>query len=222
MVDGPFPFNVGTQAGRNQINLQTTPSGAVLIANMPQLLCSYVFLGFNYLLTCMYAGYEWTSYANRRKPLRVTDPAGKQRSTFYLQLPFRYAIPLLALSCLLSWLTSQVLFVVLVQIRGSHSLPVEAHTMVTCGYSPGAIALTIIIGSVIASSIFLIGLRKYPDNMPLAGTNSAAIAAACHALPEDRDRVTERLQWGVVSEKNGVGHCAFSSETVGPLIPGKK
>lgn len=49
--------------------------------------------------------------------------------------------------------------------------------------------------------------------MPLVSTSNLAISAACHALREDIDGDGNLLpmKWGVVSEKNGVGLCAFST-----------
>ncbi|MCJ1460695.1 hypothetical protein MMC28_011077, partial [Mycoblastus sanguinarius] len=219
--DGPFPIGVSTQPGQNDISLQPSLLASVLLANTPQILCSYVFLGFNYLLTCMVTGREWISYSQRRQTLRVTHPAGEQRSTYYLQLPYHFSIPLLAISALLSWLTAQVLFIVRVRVRSGYSVPDGDSWILTCGYSPGAIVLTAIVGTVLALVIFVLGLKRYPNTMSLAGTNSAAIAAACHALPEDRDSALKPLQWGVVSQKDGVGHCSFSAMVVAPLIPGR-
>jgi hypothetical protein len=53
---------------------------------------------------------EWSDFAHERKALRVTTPSGGQRSTHYLQLPYGYALPLLAASAVLHWLTSQAIF----------------------------------------------------------------------------------------------------------------
>jgi hypothetical protein len=43
--------------------------------------------------------------------LRVTEPRGLQRSTYYLQLPYLYAILLLIVSTLLHQLVSQNIFI---------------------------------------------------------------------------------------------------------------
>ena len=168
----------------------------------------------------MSTGREWISFSQRRQTLRVTRPTGEQRSTYYLQLPYRFSIPLLAFSALLSWLTAQILFIVRVRVISGYSLPDEESWILTCGYSPGAIALTVVVGTVLALTILLFGLKRYPDTMPLAGTNSGAIAAACHALPEDETSTLKPLQWGVVSQADGIGHCSFSAGTVAPLVLG--
>ena len=220
--DGSINIGLGTQPGLNYINLQPPLLTSVLIANSPQLLCSYIFLGFNYLLTCMLTGREWMSFSHRRRSLRVTYPAGEQHSTYYLQLPYRFSIPLQIMSALMSWLTSQILFVVRVRFVNGYTVDEQDSAGVhTCGYSPGAIVITVIVGTALALTVLLLCMRKYPNTMPLAGTNSAAIAAACHALPEDRESIMQPLQWGVVSQKGGVGHCSFSAGVVAPLIPGR-
>ena len=47
--------------------------------------------------------------------------------------------------------------------------------------------------------------------MPLAGSCSGVISAACHP-PEDEVDVGEGLvKWGVTGVERGVGHCSLSS-----------
>lgn len=64
----------------------------VLLANLPQGVLSFLYLTYNGLFSCMLGAQEWSRFARHRKPLRVTSPEGKQRSTYYLQLPYTYAI----------------------------------------------------------------------------------------------------------------------------------
>lgn len=197
----------------------------VIVANTPQVILSYVYIVFNSLYTCMVAGHEWTQFANHRKTLRVTSPVGAQRSTFWLQLPYRYSLPLVVLSSLLAWLASQSLFLVKIDVLdhndtdGTRIVQPEK-SILSCGFSPGAIVLAIIVGTLIMLGAVLLGLRNYASEMPIASTGSAAISAACHASEDDRDAAVLPLKWGVVSKKDGVGHCCFSSKLVAPPIPG--
>jgi hypothetical protein len=57
------------------------------------------------------------------------------------------------------------------------------------------------------------GWRKYKPGMPLGGTNSAVIAAACHVAGEEEKIERKKVKWGVVGkyDTDGTGHCAFSS-----------
>ena len=211
---------IGNVVGNNIMPMNMSLFTTVILANLPQTILSYIYLSFNWLCTCMYAGHEWMKYASHRRPLRVTSPIGAQRSTYYLQLPYRYSIPLITLSSLLAWLTSQSFFLVQIKVmdHGSES----DKSISSCGYSPGAIALAMIVGSIIFLATVLIGLRQYPIGMPLAATNSMGISAACHAPPDDLDASVLPVQWGVVSVKEGVGHCSFSSKLVAPPIPGRE
>ncbi len=74
-------------------------------------------------------------------------------------------------------------------------------------------------------SMIASGYIQYKRGMPLAGTCSLAISAACH--PTDRVESGQsigekKLQWGVVSTSDDeVGHCAFSADGVGAVVKGK-
>lgn len=58
-----------------------------------------------------------------------------------------------------------------------------------------------------------LGFIQYEGDMPIVGTNSRAISAACHVLPEDVEKGhLEPLRWGVLSyDGEGVGHCALTA-----------
>ena len=70
----------------------TSLTGSVLMANLPQILLSFLYLNYNGLLTCVLASYEWSLFSKKRRPLRVTSPKGKQRSTWFLELPYSYPV----------------------------------------------------------------------------------------------------------------------------------
>src|SRR5215469_15151469 len=65
---------------------------------------------YNGIYTAQLGAHEWSEYASRKKPLRVTYPRGNQSSTYWLQLPFWYSIPLSAALALLHYLISQSMF----------------------------------------------------------------------------------------------------------------
>lgn len=195
---------------------------AALLANLPQLLISYIYVAFNNLLTCMVAGHKWLQYATIKKPLRATTPKGKQKGTYYLQLPYRYSLPLLIVSGLLSWLASQSLFVVRVAVQNPGMWFMSDTLLSTCAYSPLAILAFLLVGFVYMTTVAALGLRTYPTGMPLSATCSAAISAACHPPDDEIDTALLPVQWGVVSTKDGVGHCSFSSRLVAPPIPGQR
>ena len=166
---------------------------------------------------------EWAEYFYHRKPLRVTSPTGQQRSSYWLQLPFAYAIPLTVASGLLHWLASQSIFMVQIKVINEAGDVDPDLSISTCGYSPVAIILTTIVGSCIVLGGVATALRKFPAGMPLASSCSAAISAACHPPSEDIDAAVLPVQWGAVDVvgKGKVGHCTFTSMRVTEPVPGK-
>jgi hypothetical protein len=178
-----------------------------------------IYYTYNSLFTCFLAGREWSQYAIQRKGLRVSSgPHGQQRSTYFLQLPYKVAFPLMALSGILHWLTSQGIFLVsVVEMReGDKSLSAE---FLTCGYSPPAILAVVILGLFMVVVVTYFGKRRFKGSMPIVATCSACISASCHLPEEEKDADTayRPVQWGVSKEnvdvfgKDTVSHCSFSS-----------
>jgi hypothetical protein len=88
-----WDIGFGTVTARSVVGV--APTGLIpttLFANLPQGILSFLYLTYNGLFSCMLGAYEWNRFAQFRKSLRVTAPEGSQRSTYYLQLPYTYAI----------------------------------------------------------------------------------------------------------------------------------
>ena len=166
----------------------------------------------------------------------MTHPKDHQRSTYYLGLPFRFAVPINLIFLLLHWLVSQTLFVYTRALfdsgsednRGFVHSPDEMwpREVYEVGYSLLAAILAIALGSILAMFSWLDDLRPLPGDMPIVGTNSALIAAACQSYPtssESKDIVLRPLQWGVVRIHNGISHCGFTDDEdrVVPLSDGE-
>lgn len=199
-------------------------TAAVIVANLPQVMLSFLYLLFNGLLTAMLAAREWSHYAQERKPLRVSTPKGMQRSTYFLSLPFRFASPLLVLSGALHWLVSQSLFLasITTELRDGRTLAED--TVSTCGYSPIAMVLTLSVGCLMLVGIVGVGFWKVSADLPIVGSCSAAISAACHPPPGQENAHLLPLQWGVIPRADGdeVSHCSFSAEEVEAPVAGAK
>jgi hypothetical protein len=200
----------------------------VLVANIPQLILSFIYFTYNGLATSMYNAYEWSTYALNAKGLRVSStPQGQQRSTYFLSLPYRIAIPLMVASGVMHWLISQSIFLVVIE-RFSYSdgnsrdTDVLAYTPgsdnMTCGWSPEGIVAVIVVGACLVVCLLALGCRKFKTGMPLAGSCSAAISAACHGGHEEETHMQlKRIQWGVVGGNDSEGkvrRCGFSSKSV--------
>ncbi|CUS13874.1 unnamed protein product [Tuber aestivum] len=196
----------------------------IFLANSPQVVLSFLYLTYNGIFTSMFMAKEWMDFAVRRKPLRVSRPIGQQRSTYWLQLPFRYSLPLMALKSITHLCASQGIF--LAKFEVFSPLGETFKVVSTVGYSVVGITLLMVSGFIHLIVLFTAGSKKYPFGMPLAGSCSAAIAAACHPPEDDMDASYEPLMWGAVPVKSGstaeseVGHCSLSSLPVDQPIIG--
>ncbi|CUS15055.1 unnamed protein product, partial [Tuber aestivum] len=187
---------------------------AILLANLPQTILSFLYLTYNSLFTCMLSGHEWSLFSHHHRTLRVTSPRPGQRSTYWLQIPYTYAIPLMILSGLLHWLTSQSLFLARVEISGPLGGEVSS-TISTVGYSCIALIFVLTLGGFALLAAAGMGFRPFAAEITTVGSCSAAISAACHAWGEDSEVIVGRkVRWGDVGiePRSGVRHLTFSSE----------
>lgn len=194
---------------------------AVLVANSPQVLLSFLYLTYNGLFTCMLLANEWAGYAHNRQSLRVTSPVGSQRSTYRLQLPYKYGVPLLLLSGILHWLVSQSLFLARISAFTSEGIENPNASISQIGYSNIAIITLLALGTIVVLLGIFNGFRRGRLGMPLVGSCSAAISAACHKPTDDKDAARGPLMWGVIETEGQVGHCCFTSLQVEKPVVGR-
>jgi hypothetical protein len=204
----------------------------VFIANLPQAVLSAIYFTYNGLFTCFMLGKEWNQYSFQRKGLRVSSqPRGAQRSTYFLQLPYKFALLLMVTSGVLHWLCSQSLFfvnIVIHPVPGVSTAIVEKtksyfdsrySNYMTCGYSPRAIISVICIGLVMVIAAIFTGRLKFRTAMPIAGSCSASMSAMCQLGEQSENEVFLPVNWGVtealeIEPGTGIGHCSFTSREV--------
>lgn len=225
----PYAIGFGTYNANAILNIFTlsdgTPTiadfssnsiliGMVAVANLPQMIVSCLYFAYNTVYTSMVSADEWARFTTNRKALRTTNPQGEQRSTYWLSLPWTYALPLAVASSVLHWLISQSLFIARTEILDTYGQPEEISYM-KVGYSPLAILLALLFGSGMVLGMILNGVRKLRPCV-LVGNNSLAIAAACQRPEKDVEAQLRRVQWGAVrhEEDGRPGHCCFTSEDV--------
>jgi len=211
----------------------------VLLANAPQIIISLVYFSYNAVVSSMLMAYEFTSYLTTRKSLRVTSSrAGAQRSSYFLQIPYRYGVLLLCMSALLHWLASQSIFLVAVEVqnmRGEHNEDgcVQffaddlggpkgykkqyncGHDFIASAYSPQGILLTLCVAIFLTIVLVGFGYRRM-EAVPEIGSSSVGIGAAAHARLGEENPWEKEVKWGVYPETvewlEGleVGRCGIS------------
>ena len=108
---------------------------------------------------------------------------------------------------------SQSLFLALVDIIDDTGELDTENSISTVGYSCIAIFFGIIVGVVAVTTGILNGFRRYRSGIPLVGSCSAAISAACHRPNDDPSASALPLRWGCVDANSGkdISHCCLSS-----------
>jgi hypothetical protein len=185
------------------------------LANAPQVFLSLVYFSVNRLCTSRCFANEWNNYVTHRKGLRVTAPTGKQRSTHFLQLPYRWDVPLTVTVGLLHWLLSQSLFLVRREMRRRDGSLYPGSTY-ACGYSVSSILVFSLAFFTLTVLVLWLLLKRVELYIPPARQCSLVISAACHPPEDDIDAQLEEVQWGVTEEgtDHEAGHCTFTSGDV--------
>jgi len=189
-----------------------------LIANAPQALLSFLYIVYNTIFTLMYLGEDWdmfgaytgttrhrlqiTSKKQTHRYLRVSDPKANQKSTHFLNLPYRYAIPLITVSGLLHWLMSQSLYLANISLIPRDGTLPRHDEITTVAFAPQPMVWLVVLALLMAGAVLANGMRRFGGQMSIVGSNSAAISAACHLemMPERRRRemVLRKMAWGEI------------------------
>jgi hypothetical protein len=157
---------------------------------------------------------EWNNMARTRKGLRVTRPQGKQRSTHFLQLPYRWAVPLIITSGVLHWLLSQSLFLVRIDVFDQSGDKVDSDSKSACGFSLLSLMTFLIVFTILLSVIGWVGFRELKQRLAFAASCSLVISAACHPAEDEKNPHLGEVKWGVVAEQveQGYEHCSITSK----------
>lgn len=202
--------------------------GCSVLANLPQLAVSALYLLYNDLVTRMYLCREWTEFARRRRGLRVQHPIGEQRRAYLLTIPWSAASPLFILMIALHWLISQSIFFSYYigqdYATGGAKPGYYGPSVLGVGWSPLGLVLSLAVGGLLILGLWMMALiRRFPDGIPLVRTHSAAISAACHPREWGSGEAEKAVQYGSlpgVFAPDGRPRASFSSGVVLPLTPG--
>ena len=197
--------------------------GEAIVVNTPQLFASIGYLTFNLLITSMVMTAECNDFATHRKTLRVSQPRGQQRSTYYLQLPYRCAIPLMLVSSALHLLISQSIFLANLIVYDVSGVEAPDLNVIAQGWSPIAIIFTLIFIGLMFISLLIVGWhRTYSKEMPLMRSKSLYISAACHPPKESKNAALGPIGFGVMEEDTpGQWRAAFTSYRNTALLSSK-
>lgn len=218
---------------------------ALLLANVLQVVISYLSLAIYNAITTMVVMSEWCEYSvaspTPAKGLRVSYPipGTMQRKPHFLYIPLKWILPLMAAMTTLHWSTSQVFPIA---HTTHHSIDsdlniaspiVQTEVMILSRWL--VISMSIAAGIIVV--VFSLAVfMNFPGGMPLAGCCTASIAAACQPTRRQSSDLAaqrefapgleyQKLKWGVVvnpaESHDGVGHATFTDGPAVPLEKGK-
>ena len=194
-----------------------------LLVNAPQLGLSLAYLCLNGLFTYMFVSHEIASYAFKRKGLRVSDPEGDQRSTYWLSLPIRMGAPLMITSILMHWLLSQAL--TQIQYKALIASGKQESVSWITLHLPWLVIL-LSVGAVVIIAPIVLGCIKSRKVASMYRHDSMSIARACEARSGIEGEAEKRLVFGVIKEAASCGECqgkaGFSAGVVDVLKNGEK
>jgi hypothetical protein len=202
--------------------------GHIAFANSFQVLVSFLYLFYNNILTRQVVADEFLRFLdgdNGKKALRVSSPKNSvQRSSYFLSLPWKFAVPQMIAFMLLHWLVSQSIFIVLTSAWNiaPEKARVPGTDATRLGFSCAGILLVLILATTLVLALVINGVQIYyckvPGFFPRMATNSAAIDAVCRPAREDTEAHLFPISLGVVVDGPDYsgkckGRITFSSDT---------
>jgi len=234
----PQPYAIVLADALSRLGPTTQFWVVIVVANLAQLGVSVLYFLVTGLLAVMAIADEWSRFIVERKTLRLSSPHGIQRSSYFLALPYRLSLPLMAGMAILHWLISQSLFVISTEAfyyAGTGApvslVQIPEYDTYMVGFSfPGGM-LAMIMGISLLIWTAWLGLSHKFDginightgnklHMPLASSCSAAISAACHAPEIDDAAHLLPVIWGRVP--NTDLWCFTSAKEVNHDLPDEK
>lgn len=221
-------FDSWGSASQSTIVRSAFTTGGILLnawlTNIPQLIFSFTYFNLNGIFTSMALAQEWNTMGARRKGLRVSHPEMAQRSTYFLQLPYRWAIPLTVGSGALHWLISQTLFLVQIDVLSATGERDTQEAFVASGFSSlSCFVLALVFGSIMVAT-YITATLPLKEKLPFGASCSAVISAACHPPAMDTEAHLRKVKWGVITamDNPNLQHCSFTSQHVSTPIVGTR
>ncbi|KAH0034207.1 hypothetical protein KCU78_g2310, partial [Aureobasidium melanogenum] len=164
------------------------------LTSIPQLLFSFTYFNLNGIFTSMALAKEWNMMASQRKGLRVSHPEMAQRSTYFLQLPYKWAIPLTIAGGSLHWLVSQSVFLVQTDVLSATGERDTDMAFVASGFSSSSYFVLILVFGAIFLAAYVVAMLPLRENIPFGASCSAIISAACHPPDNDTEAHLKEVQ----------------------------
>lgn len=199
---------------------------AAVLANLPQLALSGIYLVFNNSFTRLFTALEFRSFAVRRRGLRVSTPdlASRQRRAHFLQISLRWSLLNVVVFVALHTLLFQTLFLrrawALYPTSDTSADPefIGKHMVSMIGFSPLASLFLVKFLAALVFTVIGLGFWNVDWVFPNTTGQSCKISAVCHRPKDSVDTQDGEVRYGVIgTDVDGTASCSFSLLPVRPL-----
>lgn len=127
---------------------------------------------------------------------------------------------------LLHWAISESIFLARVNTYDSDHIRSPTEDIDTCGWSPSAVIISLLLSVLLILGLVILGMIKYPKGMPIVSSCSAAISANCHFSDSEdcHDMALRPVMFGVLPDiiERGYRRVGYSSHELQPLEDGEE
>lgn len=212
-------YNNDELSNYQPLTLRSPTSTRGLLANLLglgsiHLVISVLYLFYNHLWSRMLVAAESNAFLKTRARLRVTLPTQGTQSTYYLSIKAHFSALLVIALTFIHFFTTRALNVVAIQvydIMGRYS-----HQHITYGISTSSALLALSLGFSMLCALALALERKLHTGMPVLGTCSIAISAACHA--ENVVMSLGQVGYGKNARTNKMGFLRYGERQISEMI----
>jgi len=129
-------------------------------------------------------------------------------------MPYKFAIPVQAITAALHWCISQSIVPIKVTAYPTDGTDFDFGDTADLAFAPLAIIASTCMAGILVIATLIFSLRKLQPPMPLASNCSLALSAAAHPSETmgDLDWAYKPVQWGMTHFKpDGTGHLSFAA-----------
>ncbi|TVY17925.1 hypothetical protein LARI1_G005385 [Lachnellula arida] len=188
---------------------------AFAVSNGAQFLYSLLYLLLIYNLSLISMENEWGAWEEKRRRPRCTLVRGKQfEQSYFLQLPSRVLLPLMAYAALMHWLLGQAISTTeTIFTDPEHKIEHSTYFVTYAAYPIFISTILMIAMTAVCWWAFTFTREGFIPQM------YGSIRACCASTAELEDFAYEGIQWGDLGMGEKFRHAGFTSDEPAKILP---
>ncbi|TVY37706.1 hypothetical protein LOCC1_G007239 [Lachnellula occidentalis] len=188
---------------------------AFAVSNGAQFMYSLLYLLLIYNLSLISMENEWGAWEEKRRRPRCTLVRGKQfEQSYFLQLPSKVLLPLMAYAALMHWLLGQAISTTeTIFTDPEHKVEHSTYFVTFAAYPIFISTILMIAMTAVCWWAFTFTREGFIPQM------YGSIRACCASTAELEDFAYEGIQWGDLGMGEKFRHAGFTSDEPGKILP---